>query len=217
MQEQFLMRKVIFIAVVLSFSACLQVYPDLFIYWRSSLLNEFWRLWTAHWVHVGWIHYALNILAFICLPFIFPRVRVWHFVALLLLLPPFISLNFYYFFPNIEAYAGFSGVLHGAYVAVACVQVLDKKERNFATLVLFLILAKLIWENTMGSVGTAELIGSPVLVEAHLLGVIGGVIIALLYIIGNYFLEKSSSNLGNRIKTHRIICILACLLHIDPQ
>ncbi len=45
-----------------------------------------------------------------------------------------------------------------------------KKERGFATLVLLLILSKLIWENTVGSLGTAELIGSPVLVEAHLLG-----------------------------------------------
>ena len=64
---------------------------------------------------------------------------------------------------------------------------LDKKERNFAALVLFLLLAKLIWENTMGSVGTAELIGSPVLVEAHLLGVIWGVVIAIIYILWLYF------------------------------
>ncbi len=47
----------------------------------------------------------------------------------------------------------------------------------------FLFYAKLIWENTVGSSGTAELIGSPVLVEAHLLGVIWGVIFALAYII----------------------------------
>ena len=129
------------------------------------------------------------MLAFACLPFIFPRVKVWHFVALLILLPLFISLCFYYFFPDIEAYAGLSGVLHGAYVTVACVHLLYKKERNFAAFVLFLILAKLIWENTIGSVGTAELIGSPVLVESHLLGVIGGVIIAMFYILWDYFFE----------------------------
>ena len=39
----------------------------------------------------------------------------------------------------------------------------------------------------MGSVGTAELIGSPVLVEAHLLGVIWGVVIAIIYILWLYF------------------------------
>lgn len=54
----------------------------------------------------------------------------------------------------------------------------------FASLVLFLILGKLIWEKTFGGSTTAELIGSPVLVEAHLLGVIWGIVIAALYIIG---------------------------------
>jgi len=163
MKDPFLMRKIVFIAIAVSFSACLQVFSD------------------------GWIHYVLNMLAFACLPFIFPRVKGWHFVALLLLLPPLISLSFYYGFPEIEAYAGLSGVLHGAYAAVASVHLLDKKERNFAVLVLFLLLAKLIWENTIGSVGTAELIGSPVLVEAHLLGVIWGVMIAIIYILWLYF------------------------------
>ena len=189
MKDQFLTRKIVFIAIVVSVSACLQVFADSFIYWQAGFFKEFWRIWTGHWVHVGWIHFALNMLAFACLPFIFPRVKVWHFVALLVLLPLFISLCFYYFFPDIEAYAGLSGVLHGAYVTVACVHLLYKKERNFAAFVLFLILAKLIWENTIGSVGTAELIGSPVLVESHLLGVIGGVIIAMFYILWDYFFE----------------------------
>ena len=58
-----------------------------------------------------------------------------------------------------------------------------------AALVLLLILSKLIWENTVGSLGTAELIGSPVLVEAHLLGVIWGIIFALAYIIWAYCID----------------------------
>lgn len=195
MKDPLIMHKILFIAVVVSFSACLQVFSDVFIYWQSSLFDEFWRLWTAHWVHVGWVHYLLNMLAFACLPFIFPKVKIWHFAALLFLLPIFISLNFYYFFPNIEAYAGLSGVLHGAYVAFACIDLLDRKERRFAFGVLALILAKLIWENTIGSVGTAELIGSPVLIEAHLLGVIGGVIIAIIYILSNFLFQKNRVDL----------------------
>ncbi|MBE9399869.1 rhombosortase [Acinetobacter albensis] len=191
MKDPMLLRKIVFIAFVVSFSACLQVFADLFIYWRASLFDEFWRLWTAHWVHVGWMHYVLNMMAFCCLPFIFPKVKILHFTALLFLLPVLISISFYYFYPNIEAYAGLSGVLHGAYVAVAGVHLLDRKERPFAAGVLALILAKLIWENTMGSVGTAELIGSPVLVEAHLLGVIGGVVIAIVYICWKYILKEN--------------------------
>ncbi len=185
----FFRNKIIFLAVFISWCAWLQVFQDSFIYWQDSLLQEFWRLWTAHWVHVSWPHYVLNMLAFICLPFIFPRASVWNFVGLLLSLPVLISLSFYFFLPDIEAYAGLSGVLHGAYAAVACVHLLYKKERGFATLVLFLIFAKLVWENTMGSAGTAQLIGSPVLVEAHLLGVIWGVVLANIYIIANYWLD----------------------------
>ncbi|MGE8654785.1 MULTISPECIES: rhombosortase [unclassified Acinetobacter] len=190
MKTQFLVQKIVFLAIFVSLCACLQVFKDHFIYWQDTLFHDFWRLWTAHWVHVGWIHFFLNMLAFICLPFIFPRAAVWHFIAILLILSPLISLSFYFFLPDIEAYAGLSGVLHGAYVAVACVHLMYKRERNFAAFVLFLILAKLVWENTIGNTGTAELIGSPVLVEAHLLGVIGGVILAIGYIVGSYLFDK---------------------------
>ena len=181
MHDPDLTRKVVFIAVVASISASLQIFSDYFIYWRPDLLAQFWRLWTAHWVHVGWVHYLLNMLAFACFPFIFPHVRVWHFAALLLLLPVCMSLSFYYFYPSIEAYAGLSGVLHGAYVAVAIIHLCYRKERKFAAGVLGLIFIKLVWENTIGNTGTAELIGSPVLVEAHLLGAIWGALIAGLY------------------------------------
>ncbi|MBJ8417930.1 rhombosortase [Acinetobacter courvalinii] len=182
MKDQIWIEKVILIAICVSISACLQVFSDYFIYWRPSLLTEFWRLWTAHWVHVGWIHFLLNMLAFACLPFIFPHVRNWHLWSLLLALPPFISLVFYFYLPYIDAYAGLSGVLHGLYTAVGLVYLQYKKERKFALLVLALIAAKLIWENTFGQTGTAQLIGSPVLTEAHLIGAIGGVLAGLSYL-----------------------------------
>lgn len=190
MQDRFLITRIVFIAVFMSLSACLQVFASVFIYWREALLHDFWRLWTAHWVHVGWVHFVLNMLAFMCLPFIFPRTQVRHFIALLLLLPPCISLCFYYFLTDISAYAGLSGVLHGAYVTVACIHLLYPRERNFAALVLLLVLGKLLWENSFGSMGTAELIGSPVLVEAHLLGVIWGMIFAVVYVIHMYVTDK---------------------------
>lgn len=187
MKDHDLIHKIIFLACFVSLSASMQVFADVFVYWYPSLLHEFWRLWTGHWVHVGWIHFALNMFAFICLPFIFPRVKVWQFAALLLTLSPLISLSFFYILPHIEAYAGLSGVLHGAYVSIAIAHVVYARDRGFASLVLLLILLKLLWENTFGSQGTAELIGSPVLVEAHLLGVIWGVMLAALYLLFRYF------------------------------
>lgn len=175
-------KKIIFLALCISLSACLQVFQHVFIYWRYSFFSEPWRWWTAHWVHVGWMHFFLNMLAFVCLPFIFPHIRTRFFCLLLLLEAPLISLCFYYLYPNIEAYAGLSGILHGLYIAAAILYLPYKKERNFALLVLGLVLVKLLWENTFGQVGTAELIGSPVLVEAHLLGAIWGAIFAIMYL-----------------------------------
>ncbi len=182
MRDSILIKKIIFIAICLSFSACLQVFPDTFIYWRDSLFPQVWRIWTAHWVHVGWIHYFLNMLAFICLPFIFPQFKSLHISVLLLLLPIAVSLSFYLFFPHIMAYAGLSGVLHGLYVVAAMVCLPKQEERHFSILVLLLIAGKLLWENTFGQMGTAELIGSPVLVEAHLLGASSGFMYALVYL-----------------------------------
>ena len=76
-----------------------------------------------------------------------------------------------------------SGVLHGLYTAVSLVYLKYPKERTFAILVLVLIFAKLVWENTFGQTGTAQLIGSPVLTEAHLIGAIGGVFCGLGYLL----------------------------------
>ena len=123
------------------------------------------------------------MMAFACLPFIFPHVRNWHLGALLLILPPFISLIFYFYLTYVDAYAGLSGVLHGLYTAVGVVYLQYKNERKFAILVLALIAAKLIWENTFGQTGTAQLIGSPVLTEAHLIGAIGGLLCGMAYLL----------------------------------
>ena len=183
MKHQVLVNKIILLAVCMSISACLQVFVNHFIYWRPDFQTELWRLWTAHWVHVGWIHFLLNMMAFVCLPFIFPHVRNWQIIALLLILPPFISLNLYFYLPHIDAYAGLSGVLHGLYSAIGLAYLQYRNERKFALFVLLLIAVKLGWENTFGQIGTAKLIGSPVLTEAHFIGAIGGVFCGFIYLL----------------------------------
>lgn len=183
MKDQPLQQKIIFLAVCISISACLQIFQHYFIYWRPDFFDEGWRWWTAHWVHVGWIHFLLNMIAFACLPFIFPETRIRNIIILLLILAPLISLTFYFDYPEIEAYAGLSGVLHGLYVAVAIYFLQFEEERKFAMMVLGLVVAKLCWELTLGSFATSELIGSPVLVEAHYIGAIWGSLIALLFIL----------------------------------
>ena len=90
-ETEWLKKTLLMLAVCISISACLQVFQQYFIYWRFSFFAEPWRWWTGHWVHVGWIHFLLNILAFICLPFIFPIIRKRYLIFLLLVLSPCIS------------------------------------------------------------------------------------------------------------------------------
>lgn len=198
--EQF-KKTLLMLAMCISISACLQVFQQYFIYWRFSFFTEPWRWWTGHWVHVGWIHFLLNMLAFICLPFIFPMIRKRFLIFLLLILPPCISFSFYLIYPEVQAYAGLSGLLHGLYVAcaLACLQL--KKERKFSILVLILVLAKIAWENSFGSLQTAALIGSPVLVEAHLMGVImGALCTALILSIQKIYPQKVKNMIFTKLK-----------------
>lgn len=174
MKDQALVKKILFIAICMSFSACLQVFQEYFIYWRPIFFEEIWRWWTAHWVHVGWIHYVLNVLALMCLPFLFPQINKKALLGLLIVLPPFLSLSFYYFYPEIYAYAGLSGILHGLFVFSALMSLKEKSERHFALIILLGIILKLVWEHFFGALQTQQLIGHPVLTQAHLLGVIYG-------------------------------------------
>ena len=183
-------RKVLFIVMCISISASLQQFQRYFIYWHLSFFSELWRWWTAHWVHVGWLHFALNLCALICLPFVFPQVKNRYFLLLLLILPPCISLTFHVFYPHIDAYAGLSGVLHGMYVSIAIYYLKDSSERKFAAFVLLFICIKIAWENMGGSLHTAELIGSPVLLQAHVWGAIWGAFFSGLVFIYQALKQK---------------------------
>lgn len=138
-----------------------------------------WRLLTSHWVHLGWRHYALNMLAFLFLPLVFPNFSIRSLLACLVLLPLFISSCFYLYMPSLQAYVGLSGVLHGMYVLAALQALQSRKERLFAVIVLCFIAIKLVWEYCFGS-ESAALIQAPVVIEAHQFGVLGGIVFAAI-------------------------------------
>lgn len=145
---QRLLLSPIFKAILLIALGCgiLQFGMDFFVYSRAEMLSQPWRWWTAHWVHVGWRHYGLNMLAFMSLPFIFPHIRPKTLWLSVLILPPLLSAGLYGCMPDVQAYAGFSGILHGIYVLVAIESLKIPRERKFALLVLVCILIKLSLE-----------------------------------------------------------------------
>ncbi len=158
----------------------LQRYWPTFIYDRTQLFSQLWRLWTGQWVHLGWIHAILNLIALCCLPLVLVQSRCKDLLLLLVVLPPLLSMLLYVFHPELQYYAGLSGILHGIYVALAIVHLRVQKEQKIAAILLFGIVAKIAYEQWRGDSQTAALIGFPVIIDAHLYGACIGALMGSL-------------------------------------
>lgn len=182
-------KTLLFMAAFVVFSAALQFAKIDFIYNRSLLFIEPWRWWTAHWVHLGWRHYALNMLAFMFIAVIFPRVSKHSLTFVLLVFPPFLSLGLYLFYPSVYGYAGLSGVLHGLYAFVAIQHLTCKisRERQFAWLVLGCTIIKVLWEKWLGHTETEQIIKVPVLIESHQIGLVIGLVMGVVFLIFSFW------------------------------
>lgn len=175
---------------------CLQTHAQLFVYQSESLWNEPWRLWTAHVVHVGWMHAALNLTALGLLAWIFPEYPPRRFWLLLCLGSPILSVLIYFSLPDLQRYAGLSGILHGIYISAAIHAFLSHSDRLVATILCLGLTIKLIVENTIVGHSTAELIGAPVLTQAHYLGVAIALLLGCCFghFYGNNSLKATNEN-----------------------
>ena len=138
--------------------------------------GNWWLLLTGNLVHMGWGHVVLNLAGLWMVWWFFlgeftDRQWLWIFVVSGL----FVTTGLYLFNPGLIWYVGLSGLLHGLFIAGGLK--LIPTERGFALALLGLILAKLAYEQTVGSMpGTSEMSGGPVVVNAHLFGSIGGAV-----------------------------------------
>jgi len=161
----------------------------LFDYHRAGVLSgQYWRLLSAHFTHLGWPHLALNMSAFLLFWLIFKEtfsLRCW--LAIILLCSIGISISFVLFDPGLDRYVGFSGVLHGLFIAAA-IKVLIQNSRSKskplsweAAVILVGVLAKVAYEQILGPVPmTQKASGGNVIVNAHLYGTIIGTLSACL-------------------------------------
>lgn len=140
-----------------------------FYYRRDAIYQgELWRLISAHFVHINGVHLLLNWLGWCFALLLFPAFLNWRLSGPCLLASSVgISLGLYLFFPNIQWYCGFSGVLHSLLVVAS----LLCRPRRLGGLILLLLSLKMIYEVTGGSLSgmLTETIESP-LYEAHWLG-----------------------------------------------
>lgn len=170
-----------FIATVLIAMSLLQLANFDSLRYQQNWLSqgEYWRIFTAHWVHVNWKHLMLNGVGLVlCMAITAPEwtIRRWvsyHFVLALGISVLFTLLN-----PELQWYAGYSGVLYGIYLLAAID--LYQRDKLIGALLASAIVIKIILEQTGGfNVDSSEIIGTPVIIDAHLYGILLAISIAL--------------------------------------
>ncbi len=153
-------------------------------YEREALdSGEFWRLITAHLVHLGWGHLWLNLAALVMMAVLFDALMTasdWILASVLCALS--IDIGLYLFQPEVPWYVGLSGALHGLMIVGAFA--LCRSDAPLGYALLLGVAGKLIWEQLVGPLPFSESTsGGPVLVDAHLYGTIGGLLTQLIRMV----------------------------------
>lgn len=149
---------------------------EAWLYRRDLVLDEGWRLLTAHWVHMGWPHTLLNLAGLALVWLLVGRELGWFGWLGMVVGSAFgISLMLWGFNPRLDWYMGFSGVIH-ALIFVGGLLAWQRGEKD-SVLLLSLLIAKLAFEQLKGATpGSEMLVGGPVVVDSHLYGAVCGVI-----------------------------------------
>lgn len=142
--------------------------------------GEWWRLVTAHLVHLGHTHAAMNAIGLVLVLALFAgsvSARLWLLSALCSAVA--VSFGLLWLNPGLGWYVGLSGVLHGLFVTGALALV--GREPRLAIGMLVGVVLKLAYEQSVGPVpGSEASVGGVVLVDAHLYGAIGGLAVAVV-------------------------------------
>ncbi len=138
--------------------------------------GEIWRLFTGHIVHLGWAHGLLNAGGLLLVAWMQPKGSVMGWLLFYLVTSVLISI-FLYMQGSVVTYVGASGVLHGLLIMAAFFSEWLEPWRQ--KLIILLIGGKLIWEQTpwYSDASVADLIGGYVVVDAHFIGGIAGLLV----------------------------------------
>ena len=146
--------------------------------WQRDAFDtgEYWRLVSGHLVHLGFGHLWPNVVALAIIGLLFEDVfRNADWARIGAAAAAAIDLGLYVLDPEVSWYVGLSGVLHG-YVAAGALALIMRGEKLGVVLAAG-VAAKLIFEQVVGPVPfTAASVGGPVVVAAHLYGVVGALL-----------------------------------------
>jgi rhomboid family GlyGly-CTERM serine protease len=146
-------------------------------YDRTALAaGEWWRLLTAHIVHLDFEHALLNSLGLVLMWALFARdyrPRQWLLIMLVTVLA--IDAGLWLRDSTVSWYVGSSGALHGMMAAGTLAHV--RRGDLDGWLLAAFIVAKLAYEQWAGALPFSDS-HAGVVVDAHLFGALGGVMVA---------------------------------------
>lgn len=141
-------------------------------YQRAGLHHgEWWRLLSAHWVHLGVRHLLLDSAGLVLLWALYVRelrARDWWLV--LIGATATIDAGLWWMQPQVYWYVGLSGLLHGVWAAGAAA--VGLRHGRWAWLMLAVLALKLVLEQRAGA--SLLVTQFPVVSIAHLYGALGG-------------------------------------------
>ena len=141
-------------------------------YERQGLASgEWWRLISAHWVHLNARHLWLDSAGLVLLWSLYARaLRAWQWLLVLAGASAAIDAGLWWWQPQLQWYVGLSGILHGVWAAGAVAE--GRRQGGWAWLMLLVLAVKLFLEQHSGG---SLLVGDfPVVTVAHLYGALGG-------------------------------------------
>jgi len=174
-------RQVLVITAITCGLGFLQSYLSLLEFEREKILTgEFWRLWTAHWVHSDRRHWMLNVMAGLVLyALLLANIRTAKLVVLCILLSGLLGVALFVFHPNLNWYNGLSGLLHA--LAAYCLVWQIGRGGHFYGWALLLLWLKVSGESIQVYLGHTVMMGElRVITEAHLMGALLGSCLAAI-------------------------------------
>jgi rhomboid family GlyGly-CTERM serine protease len=179
----------IFILSVIVLSALAQLSlvsgVDWFQFTRVDInAGQWWRFLTGNFVHLTWRHFAMNALALVAIYALYSNcLKLKSMVLVFLLSCLSVTLGIWIFSPELQWYVGLSGALHGLLITLIIADYVNNRHL-LNILLLLVVMTKLVWEGMMGPIpGSESTAGAPVVVQAHIYGFVGGLLIlACIYI-----------------------------------
>jgi rhomboid family GlyGly-CTERM serine protease len=166
------------LVLMLALGATGETGREMLRYERVALAHfQWWRLVSAHLVHLSWEHVLLNCAGLALLWALFAREytpRRWLWIITVSVIS--IDAGLWFFRPGVDWYLGASGVLHGVLAAGA--YALYRRGEAMGAVLVLLLVVKLVYEQQLGSSVFAG--NLPLVPDAHVLGALGGLIGAFL-------------------------------------